>query len=129
MNFQGLQSKRKPFEIAAGCTGNMVAFAQMFYNTTDNYTDSGTNSIIMFNQRSTTTELEMTGAKLLTELVGNNLISINASGGPKLLSGTGSPEGVTTAPVGSVYANVSGGASATFYVKESGVGNTGWVAK
>jgi hypothetical protein len=127
--FSGAPVQAKPFEIAAGCAGNMVAFAQMFYNTTDNYTDNGTNSIIMLNQRSTTTELEMTGAKLLTELVGNNLISINASGGPKLLSGTGSPEGVTTAPVGSVYVNVSGGASTTFYVKESGVGNTGWVAK
>lgn len=44
-------------------------------------------------------------------------------------SGTGSPEGVVTAPVGSLYTRRDGGAGTTFYVKESGGGNTGWVAK
>jgi len=44
-------------------------------------------------------------------------------------SGTGSPESVKTAPVGSLYTRTDGGASTTLYVKESGAGNTGWVAK
>lgn len=44
-------------------------------------------------------------------------------------SGSGSPEGVRTAPVGSLYTRTDGGASTTLYVKESGTGNTGWVAK
>jgi len=44
-------------------------------------------------------------------------------------SGTGSPEGVKTAPVGSLYSRTDGGASTTLYVKQSGTGNTGWVAK
>lgn len=44
-------------------------------------------------------------------------------------SGTGSPESVKTAPVGSLYTRTDGGASTTLYVKESGSGNTGWVAK
>jgi hypothetical protein len=43
--------------------------------------------------------------------------------------GSGSPEGVITAPVGSIYSNTSGGASTTLYVKTSGSGNTGWTAK
>ena len=43
--------------------------------------------------------------------------------------GVGSPEGVLVANVGSLYLNVTGGASTTLYVKESGGGNTGWVAK
>jgi len=43
--------------------------------------------------------------------------------------GSGSPEGVVTAPPGSLYTNSSGGASTTLYVKESGTGNTGWIAK
>jgi hypothetical protein len=43
--------------------------------------------------------------------------------------GSGSPEGAVTAPVGSTYRRTNGGASTTFYVKESGSGNTGWVAK
>lgn len=43
--------------------------------------------------------------------------------------GTGSPEGVVTAPVGSFYARSDGGPGTTLYVKESGTGNTGWAAK
>jgi|GEM_PF-6248551 len=43
--------------------------------------------------------------------------------------GAGSPEGVVTAPVGAIYQRTNGGAGSTFYVKESGSGNTGWVAK
>lgn len=46
-----------------------------------------------------------------------------------LYNGVGSPEGVLTAPPGSLYSNTSGGAGTTLYVKESGTGNTGWVAK
>jgi hypothetical protein len=44
-------------------------------------------------------------------------------------SGSGSPEGVRTAPIGSLYTRTDGGASTTLYVKESGTGNTGWIAK
>lgn len=45
------------------------------------------------------------------------------------LRGSGTPEGVVTAPVGSSYLRSDGGTSTTLYVKESGTGNTGWVAK
>lgn len=69
-----------------------------------------------------------------------NLNSIYASGivsatsfkvtsGPTWTSGTGTPEASVTAPVGSIYTRTDGGASTTLYVKESGTGNTGWVAK
>lgn len=44
-------------------------------------------------------------------------------------SGAGSPEGAVTAPVGSLFTRTDGGASTTLYVKESGTGNTGWIAK
>lgn len=47
----------------------------------------------------------------------------------RILSGTGSPQGVVVAPVGSLYMRQDGGANTTLYVKESGTGNTGWVAK
>ena len=43
--------------------------------------------------------------------------------------GSGSPEGVVTAPIGATYSRTDGGAGTSFYVKESGVGDTGWVAK
>ena len=43
--------------------------------------------------------------------------------------GTGSPEGVVSANIGSTYRRLDGGASTSFYVKESGTDNLGWVGK
>ncbi len=42
---------------------------------------------------------------------------------------TGTPEAQIVAPVGSLALRTDGGAATTLYVKESGTGNTGWVAK
>lgn len=50
-------------------------------------------------------------------------------GGSLVKSGTGTPEGSVTAPVGSLFLRTDGGAGSTLYVKESGAGNTGWAAK
>jgi hypothetical protein len=44
-------------------------------------------------------------------------------------SGAGDPNTVVTAPVGSFYTRTDGGAGTSIYIKESGTGNTGWVAK
>jgi hypothetical protein len=44
-------------------------------------------------------------------------------------SGTGAPEGNITATVGSLFLRTDGGAGTTLYVKESGSGDTGWIAK
>ena len=44
-------------------------------------------------------------------------------------SGAGSPEGAVVASVGSLWTRTDGGTNTTLYVKESGTGNTGWVAK
>lgn len=49
--------------------------------------------------------------------------------GPIIRAGSGSPEGVVTAPVGSLYLRSDGGDGTSMYVKESGTGNTGWVGK
>lgn len=47
-----------------------------------------------------------------------------------LLRGTGSPENVVAAAVGSLYVDEAGAAGTTLYVKETGGnGNTGWAAK
>lgn len=43
--------------------------------------------------------------------------------------GAGTPEGVVTAPVGTLYLRTDGGAATTLYVKETGAGAVGWVAK
>ncbi|MGL5936129.1 MAG: hypothetical protein ACRCZI_10980 [Cetobacterium sp.] len=43
--------------------------------------------------------------------------------------GNGTPEGVVSAKVGSLFLRKDGGATTTLYVKTSGTGNTGWTAK
>lgn len=58
-----------------------------------------------------------------------NAIRIILASGSQLIVGTGSPEGVVVGYTGSVFLNANGGAGVTFYVKESGFGNVGWVAK
>lgn len=49
--------------------------------------------------------------------------------GPLIMTGTGSPNSVITAPIGSMYLRSDGGAVTTLYIKESTAGSTGWVAK
>ena len=44
-------------------------------------------------------------------------------------SGTGSPEGVVSAPVGSLFTRTDGDVGTTLYVKQSGTGSAGWSAK
>jgi hypothetical protein len=50
--------------------------------------------------------------------------------GPLWMVGAGSPQGVISASVGSLYTRTDGGSSTTLYVKETGAGGSiGWVAK
>ena len=53
----------------------------------------------------------------------------SATNAPSIRTGTGSPEGSVAAVVGSLYLRSDGGAGTSHYVKESGAGYTGWVAK
>lgn len=55
-------------------------------------------------------------------------LRVGLPGGPTITPGSGSPEGVLTAPVASLYFRIDGGVGTTLYKKESGTGNTGWVA-
>lgn len=64
-----------------------------------------------------------TGWPAVPTLIGGN----RGDGG--IYSGTGSPEGALAERVGAHYFRRDGGGGTTFYVKESGTGNTGWVAK
>lgn len=53
--------------------------------------------------------------------------TIELSNGQVILTGTGVP--AVAAPVGSLYLRTDGGAGSTLYIKESGTGTSGWVAK
>jgi len=62
--------------------------------------------------------------------VGANEVRMGGStSNPTIKFGSGTPEGSVTAVVGSIYLRTNGGAGTSLYVKESGSGNTGWVAK
>jgi hypothetical protein len=60
---------------------------------------------------------------------GSVLIRTGGSPSRPQYLGTGSPEGVVAASVGATYQRRDGTAGESFYVKESGTGDTGWVAR
>ena len=62
-------------------------------------------------------------------VIGTSGQGVTLPGGITWTSGSGSPESVVTAPVGSLYSRSDGGLLSSLYVKESGSGNTGWVGK
>lgn len=64
-----------------------------------------------------------------TEVVIQGTIWLDSGKTVGIFHGTGSPESVVTGAIGSTFHRTDGGASTTLYVKESGAGNTGWVAK
>jgi len=64
-----------------------------------------------------------------TVVLGNGEVERIKLGAIYIITGSGTPEGAVTAPVGSLFTRTDGGASTTLYVKESGTSNTGWVAK
>lgn len=67
------------------------------------------------------------GAEVKTSQVTADQVALAA--GPTWTSGVGTPEGTVVAPIGSLYTRLDGGTGTTLYIKESGTGNTGWVAK
>ena len=73
---------------------------------------------------------DFTGATTaLNILSAQQVILAGNRGGRCWFVGTGSPEGVVTAGIGSLYTRNDGAAATTLYVKTSGTGNTGWTAK
>lgn len=68
----------------------------------------------------------LSGGNLNLLTTGSGRVHIN--GLPHIV-GSGSPEGVVTAIVGSIFLRLDGAATTTLYVKTSGTGNTGWTAK
>ncbi len=95
----------------SGSTDSVI----LMNNTLDAPTGTGTPSeVVDFGFK--TTELGADGLSL-------------AGGETVQKSGAGTPEGSVAARVGSLFVRTDGGAGSTLYVKESGTGNTGWVAK
>lgn len=79
-------------------------------------------------------ELEgLPGGALLVRVLNQIMDELKASpllvGGVRVFTGRGTPEGAKNGNVGDLYLRTDGGTSTTLYVKESGTGLTGWVAK
>jgi hypothetical protein len=78
-----------------------------------------------------------------SKAAGRSALSLNRVGGPGyvidfenngaaaggIVFCTGTPEAQITAVIGTLALRTDGGAVTTLYIKESGTGNTGWVAK
>ena len=82
---------------------------------------------IVFNQPLTASNIESTGTVQAASFVGNGSGLTDVPG--TFITGPGSPEGNLTASIGTVYINTSGGSGQTLWIKELGMGNTGWAGK
>lgn len=90
------------------------------------YTDSATAGFIYDgNRHDYSAQQPLISSTSYTRNDGGSLV-LN---GQSISTGSGSPESVVTAPVGSIYLRSDGSTSTTLYVKTSGTGNTGWTAK
>jgi hypothetical protein len=70
----------------------------------------------------------MTGALVVNSTVDATLGFRHGSAAkPSWTTGAGSPEGVVTAPVGSLFSRTDGNPNTAAYRKVSGTGNTGWL--
>lgn len=99
-------------DAAAFTAGGQLTFPGPLLFTSDNATDIGASG-------ATRPRTLYAGTSVIVPLV--NL------GTATDREGTGSPEGVVTAVVGSTFRRTNGSTSTALYVKESGAGNTGWV--
>ena len=99
--------------------------------TTENNSDIPTQSITIFNgslQPASAKDLGGT-TNAFENLYIDKVTLSSPTNPPTQKAGSGTPEGVVFATKGSTYQREDGGAGTCFYVKESGTGNTGWVAK
>jgi hypothetical protein len=121
--------------------GNKVSFAQIVADATTVATGAHDGDLLFYSVQNAVAALQLRmGDGLSTGLAPRGQNTLTAGGGTGSLffglgtvrgiyGGAGTPEGVVTASPGSMYLNQSGGGGTTLYIKESGTGNTGWVAK
>jgi hypothetical protein len=121
--------------------GNKVTFAQIVADATAVATGTHDGDLLFYSVQNAVAALQLRmGDGLSTGLAPRGQNTFTAGGGTGSLffglgtvrgiyGGAGAPEGVVTASPGSMYLNQSGGGGTTLYIKESGTGNTGWVAK
>ena len=118
---------------SVGFFGDTVPFLRWFYdgfNFFKSFIDGGANTVFEAIQKGT----EQSGIKFIVNSTETLNLKKDGNIGLRnnqftIASGNGTPEGSVIANIGSTYHRLDGGTGTSFYVKESGVGNTGWVAK
>ena len=103
------------------------------------YSHNGTVGLQLFTDTGNSNKLALLPGEVATNNLGvssrrwKNVYAdsyqLGNTGAMGIFYGSGTPEAAVTANVGSLYLNTTGGAGTTLYVKQSGTGNTGWVAK
>lgn len=103
-------------------------------NAAESGSDAGSNFVILNTLDSgagggTPFKITRATGKVTLGLVGASAgLELGASG-PRDMVGTGSPEGVVTAPVASTWRDTAATTGAIRWVKATGTGNTGWVVE
>jgi hypothetical protein len=115
--------------LSDGFTSLQTSSNSLYLGASTKGTNSSTNeNVIGYNAIGNGSNTLTLGAAAITDLfTGAEIFTFG--NGIKIYTGSGSPESVVTAPVGSMFLRSDGGAATSFYIKESGSGNTGWVAK
>ncbi|ORA05790.1 hypothetical protein BST17_08520 [Mycolicibacterium bacteremicum] len=122
--------------VGSSATLTASSASQSMMAVTPTVNQSGTASYVALLVNATETSTGSGSKTLIDAQVGSaskfkadNAGRVTLNNGPQIIPGTGTPEGAVTAPVGSLFLRSDGGAGTSHYVKESGSGNTGWVAK
>jgi hypothetical protein len=110
---------RASLGVVSSVTSTRSAGANNLTNTAARFTASGAQVNIA---------LETQLGDTILGSAATNIIYLGGLTGPQILNGTGSPNGVITAPIGSLYLRRDGGVSTSLYVNETGT-NLGWVPK
>ena len=79
-----------------------------------------------YNQLDNKPDLTRYVSKSGDTMTGNLIVPSVSINGSDFLTGTGFPNGVVAAPVGSIYVDKNLTCGALFWIKQTGTGNTGW---
>ena len=114
-------------DLTVGSSNTAVGYGSLENLTTGDY-NTGIGRAAGFNVTTGSSNVIIGRSAEALDPTGDDQIVIRA-GDTRWYAASGDPEGSVTASVGSMYTRTDGGAGTTLYVKESGTGNTGWVAK
>jgi len=127
-------------DIGGACDSNIVMNNSVLFHSVRAIRDFGRSTSLVNNYPAATSALIGAGQNpydfgsgamygLIKQVQIDTLLVGVTNAQPKIISGSGSPEGVEVARIGSIFLRIDGGAATTMYIKESGTGNTGWIAK